>query len=264
MPIVPHPACVEPPADTVICRFMDFPKFRDLFASEEIYLRWVDLFKETDPREALPDDDYVRKALGLRKGVLEDELKVNDHQAFTRQNSEGHFINCWQLYGGETAEMWMTYGKGVAVFSTFERLRSAIKDWLDPLNVGIVRYGNKNMVGYNLIDFLFTKQRHFMHERELRLLLQCYDPMAGANRHLDENNIPHYEPLEENKMHEWVHPCKRRRIDLKSLVTEVRMSPWASEAEVNEVWWWVKNKGRICPIESSHLAIPRTPIPEIT
>jgi hypothetical protein len=262
MPIVPHRACVEPPDDTVICRFMDFPKFRDLFASEEIYLRRVDLFKETDPREGLPDDDYVRRARGLQKYVLADELQVNDDQAFNRQHAEGHFINCWQIFEGETIEMWTTYGKGVAIFSTFARLRAAIQDWLDPLNVGVVRYGRKE--NGNLIECLFTKHRHFTHEKELRILLQCHDPMAGANRHWDIDNIPHYEPLEENKMHEWVHPCKRRRVDLKSLVTEVRMSPWASAAEVDEVWWWVKNKGRLCLIESSHLAVPRTSIPEMT
>jgi hypothetical protein len=51
---------------------------------------------------------------------------------------------------------------------------------------------------------------------------------------------------------------------LKSLVTEVRMSPWALATEVEEVCWWVKNKGRVCPIESSRLAIPRIKIPEMT
>ena len=96
----------------------------------------MDLFKEIDPREALPDEDYVRKVLGLKKHVLADELELQNQQAFTRQHSEGHFINCWQLFDGETAEMWTTYGKGVAVFSTFERLRSAIDAWLDPLNLG--------------------------------------------------------------------------------------------------------------------------------
>jgi hypothetical protein len=35
MPVVPHYACKEPADDTVICRFIDLPKFRDLFASEE-------------------------------------------------------------------------------------------------------------------------------------------------------------------------------------------------------------------------------------
>jgi hypothetical protein len=255
MPIVPHPACTEPPLETVICRFMDFPKFRDLFASEEIYLRRVDLFKETDPREGLPDDDYVRRAKGLQRYVLADELEVNNDQAFNRQHSEGHFINCWQIFEGETVEMWTTYGKGVAVFSTFGRLRAAIKDWLDPVNVGSVRYGKKEKG--NLIECLFTKHSHFLYEKELRVLLQCHDPMTRANRHCDIKNIPHYEPLEQNKIHDWVHPCKRRRIDLRSLVTEVRISPWASAAEVEEVWWWVKNKGRLCPIGSSHLAIPR-------
>ena len=38
--------------DTIICRFMDFPKFRDLFANEELYFRRTDLFKEIDPEEA--------------------------------------------------------------------------------------------------------------------------------------------------------------------------------------------------------------------
>ena len=166
MPIVPHPACVEPPVDAVICRFMDFPKFRDLFASEEIYLRRVDLFKETDPREALPDDDYVRKVLGLKRLVLADELELQNQQAFTRQHSEGHFINCWQLFEGETAEMWTTYGKGVAVFSTFRAPASQLSrcGWIRSM-WGSSDTENKGMAGYNLINFLFTKQSHFLQEK---------------------------------------------------------------------------------------------------
>ena len=59
---------------------MDFPKFSDLFGSEEILfsVQRVDLFKETDPREALPDDDYVRKVLGLKRHVLADELELQN------------------------------------------------------------------------------------------------------------------------------------------------------------------------------------------
>ena len=36
---------------------MDLPKFRDLFANEDLYFRRTDLFKEIDPEEALPPDD---------------------------------------------------------------------------------------------------------------------------------------------------------------------------------------------------------------
>ncbi len=70
MPVVSHPYVEAPTEDTVICRFMDFDTFRDLFANEELYLRCTDLFKEDDPWEALPSDEYIRAALGLRRYVL--------------------------------------------------------------------------------------------------------------------------------------------------------------------------------------------------
>jgi len=260
MPIVPHYACAEPLADTSICRFIDLPKFRDLFANEELYFRRTDLFKETDPREGLPSDQYARAALGLQEYDLHDELKLNNDQAFNRQNSEGYFINCWQVYEGETLHMWETYGNGVAVFSRFDLLRSALSSLLDDILVGVVQYGEKNMTDYNLIRFLYTKQRHFEKEQELRVVLQCYDPVGGANRHFDLNNFPNREPLDElNPLHAWVHEFKRRRIDLKALVTGVRLSPWATEGEFEEVNTWVKGKNFPCPVTPSDLTSKVTP-----
>jgi hypothetical protein len=263
MPVVPHPACTEPPGDTVICRFMDFDKFRDLFGNEELYLRRTDRFKETDPQEGLPSDQYVRKARGLQQYDLHDELALNNDQAFTRQTSEGHYINCWQIFEGETLAMWNTYGKGVVTFSQFHMLKSALDIQLDPIFLGVVRYGEKEMMGYNTVQFLFTKRRHFEKERELRVVLQCYDPMAGANRHYGPDNFPNREPLDDiNPLHAWVHDSKRRRIDLKSLVTEIRLSPWATPGEFNEVGWWVKNKNLSCPITHSECEGSLTPTPE--
>jgi hypothetical protein len=239
---------------------MDFQKFRDLFANEELYFRRTDLFKETDPGEALPSDEYVRKACGLRKYDLRDERELNNNLAFARQNSEAYFISCWQLFEGETLEMWRTYGNGVAVFSRFDLLKLALTTMLDDIFLGIVRYGDKDMTGYNMIRFLFTKRRCFAKERELRVVLQCYDPMAGGNRHYDANNFAHREPLDElNPLHKWVHECKRRRIDLKKLVTEVRLSQWASHEESDQVNLWVKAKNISCIVTRSELTSPLTP-----
>jgi hypothetical protein len=64
MPITPHYACKECPDSTAICRFMELWKFRDLFANEELYFTRTNLLQDDDPWEALPSDDYVRKALG--------------------------------------------------------------------------------------------------------------------------------------------------------------------------------------------------------
>jgi len=260
MPIIQHPACVEPPEDTAICRFMDFRKFRDLFANEELYFRRIDLFKETDPSEALASDEYVRAACGLRKYVLRDELELNNHQAFARQNSEAYFINCWHLFEGETLDMWKTYGNGVAIFSRFDHLKIAVAAMLDDIFLGVVHYGEKEMSGYNLIGFLYTKRGCFEKERELRVVLQCYDPVAGANRHYDFDDFPHREPLDElNPLHDWVHECKRRRIDLRTFVTEVRLSPWATKNEVEEVRTWINTKNLSCRVTCSDLTSTLTP-----
>ncbi|MFZ3201318.1 MAG: hypothetical protein WA175_09205 [Candidatus Acidiferrales bacterium] len=118
----------------------------------------------------------MRAALGLHKYDLNDELKLNSNQAFNRQNSEAYFINCWQIYEGETLDMWRTYGNAVAVFSRFDLLKSALSTMLDHILVGIVRYGEKDMTGYNLIPFLYTKQRLFAKERELRVVLKKCRP----------------------------------------------------------------------------------------
>jgi hypothetical protein len=259
MPIVTHPACTEPGPETIICRFMDFPKFRDLFCNEELYFRRTDLLREVDPEEALAPDDYERASQGLVKYDLRDELTLNQSQAFSRQVSESRYIQCWQVYDGETLDMWERYGAGVAIFSRFELLRTKLDRMIDDVMVGAVRYGD-NPGRYNLIDFLFLKRKHFEKERELRLVISCYDPVGGANRHIDSNGFPHREPLDsENPLHEWVHDCKRRRVDLKALVTEIRLSPWASTAECEEVKDWMKGKNFSCSVKPSDLTGPLTP-----
>jgi hypothetical protein len=89
------------------------------------------------------------------------------------------------------------------------------------------------------------------------------DPVGGANRHYDLNNFAHREPLDElNPLHEWVHECKRRRIDLKGLVTDVRLSPWATQEELEEINTWVKVKGFPCLVIRSELTSEMTPTSE--
>jgi hypothetical protein len=84
--------------------------------------------------------------------------------------------------------------------------------------------------------------------------------VAGTNRHFNANNFPSREPLDElNPLHPWVHSFKRRRIDLKNLATEIRLSPWATADEFEEVKTWVKNKNLSCPITHSDLTNPLTP-----
>jgi hypothetical protein len=259
MPIIPHDACSEPSPDTVICRFLDLRKFRDLFANEELYFRRTDKFKGDDPNEGMPPDDYVRRSCGLTKYDLLDELALNNDQASNRQFSEMRYIQCWQVFEGETLDMWARYGC-VAIFSRFDLLRSALDSMLDEIQVGLVRYGDAGPGRYNVIHFLFMKRKCFDKERELRTVLTCCDPVGGNNRHVGLNGFISREPLDnENPLHEWVHECKRRRVDLKVLITEIRLSPWATKEEIEEVHTWIKAKGFTCPVRLSDLTSPLTP-----
>lgn len=262
MPILSHYACEEPPDDGVICRFMELWKFQDFFASEELYFRRLDLFKEDDPREGLPSDDYIRRTWGLCKGTIKDDLKLNDRQAFIRQASEMYYINCWQIFEGETLDMWDRYGKesGVAIFSTVARLKAAVSPFLDPVLLGKVKYTEEDSKKYNTIEFLYAKRECFNKERELRIFIQCLDPLGRTNRHYDQYGIPQREPLDEvNPLHAWVHDCKRRRISLSDLVTEIRVSPWSTEEIRDEVALWHKSKNLACPINQSELRSPFAP-----
>ena len=89
MPVNPHRYVAQPAPESVICRFMDFDKFRDLFANEELYLRRTDKFKEDDPWEALSSDEYIRAKLGLRRYDPTDELKVIEEHILPLRADKG-------------------------------------------------------------------------------------------------------------------------------------------------------------------------------
>lgn len=261
MPLQPYVDQLKPAAEAVIWRYIDMDKFRDLFANEELYFRRADKFKKDDPHEGLPPDEYVRRIRGLRRFDLQDELDLNNSQAVNRQFTEGHYLLCWNLFDGEKLKMWKEYApEGVAICSRYELLEAVLSKMLDTLHLGLVRYGHEFLTGDNILRYIFAKRERFEGESEVRAVLSCYDPMAGNNRHLNELNFPSREPLDElNPRHRWVHDFKRRRIDLRALVTGVVVSPWANDEVLEEVQLWVKNRGLSCPVQRSDKAGRLTP-----
>jgi hypothetical protein len=87
--------------------------------------------------------------------------------------------------------------------------------------------------------------------------LTVIDPLAGGNRHIDLNNFPHPVPLGLNPRNSWVPDCKRRRVDLRSVITDVFISPWAEQDAVEEIKLWAKLK--TFPVKHSELTSDQTP-----
>ena len=96
---------------------------------------------------------------------------------------------------------------------------------------------------FNALAFITTKQVQYSAEREVRAWITAGDPLAGGNRHFDLNNFPHPVPLDLNPRNSWVPECKRRRINLRSLITGVYISPWAVQYAIEEINLWVQSKG---------------------
>jgi hypothetical protein len=242
MSIIPHDQRIEPSDDAEIWRFMRMDFFRDLMANQELYFRRTDRYKLDDPNEGLPTDEYLRRKLNLNRYALEDELELNHHQASNRLHSECYYLSCWSLGDPNSRlRMWYRYAPhGVAVQSDYRRLKLALDGFLDEVYIGKVRYGNQKMTGYNALQILFTKGTAYEWENEVRVALNCPDPVGGQARNYRETNFPHREPQDDlNPIHPWVHEHKRRRIVLNDLLVGIAVSPWAGDAsltEVQETW----------------------------
>jgi hypothetical protein len=155
--------------------------------------------------------------------------------------------------------MWEQYGEdGVAVCSRYGLLKSALDRLLDEAHLGLVRYGTDHLANtFNALEFITTKQIQYSQDCEVRAWLTVVHPLEGGNRHIDLNNFPHPVPLPLNPRNSWVPECKRRRIDLRSLITDVIISPWAEQDAVEEIKLWVKSKA--FPARHSELTSDQTP-----
>jgi hypothetical protein len=259
MPVIPYANRLEPADDAVIWRYMDLRKFRDLMASEELYFRRADLFM--DKSEGLPPEEYALRVLGLNPYDIGDRAKLNNHLGSLAQHRESYYVSCWYLFQEETLNMWEQYGHdGVAVCSRYDLLKAALDGLLDEAHLGLVRYGTSHIRrAFNALEFITTKQPRYSPECEVRAFLTVYDPLAGGNRHFDLNNVAHPEPLDLNPRHSWVPDCKRRRINLGALITDVVISPWAEPDAVEEIELWVKSKGLPVSARPSELTSAATP-----
>ena len=118
----------------------------------------------------------------------------------------------------------------------------------------MVHYGASHLKGrsWNLLRFISTKRQEFAHEKEVRALLWFPDKSANDTRHFDANNIPHNRPL--TKPSATFPKFKRLPVDLHSLITEVQLSPWASETTFADVNRWATEHGLSVPVRWSDLA----------
>jgi hypothetical protein len=246
MPIERLPDSLEPDdTNAALWRFVNFDKFSDLIATQELHFCRADLFD--DDQEGMPPDEFMR---GYFYPITRD-----DHLGSSAQFREAFFVSCWHLFVEETATMWHRFGKnGVAVCTQYSLLQNALNMLPDRVFLEQVRYGHKHLEGQheNVIRLMSTKRKEHEYEREVRAFLWIPDELAGINRHYDENNVAHPRPL--TPPPDRVPKFHRRKVDVRTLLLGVVVNPWCDEAFIPQVEELILQKSLSIPVRPSELS----------
>ncbi len=167
---------IKPLEDAKIWRYMDFPKFLDLITRVKLYFPRAD--KLDDPYEG----SYPRANVKLRKVTYPamSETDLAGLSDFFRMFRRFTVINCWHLNESESDAMWKLYlksGKGVAIQSTFNRLKESFTDSKYTQYIGKVTYldyDTEIIKREGQLSPFVHKRISFEHEHELRVVIQHF------------------------------------------------------------------------------------------
>lgn len=154
------PSLFPPKSNVVIWRYLDFTKFVDLIDTRKLFFCRLDNFEDTH-EGFIPFPAY--------KG---DKALFDKGQMVRKQ----YYVNCWHVNDFESAAMWRLYSKdnnGVAIQSTFYRLRESIENAPERICISDVRYVDFNkevLSGQSIVNIAVYKRRSFSHENELRAI----------------------------------------------------------------------------------------------
>ncbi len=184
--------------DTVVWRYLDFTKFIALLNSSELFFSRADYFN--DPFEGSLTKPTVEKFNKLFNSLFSDAMR-RDFASALESFKEIIGINCWHMNNYESDAMWQLYLKnneGIAIRSTFSRLKESIQDTRYDVSASCVKYVDYDQhlfpiettetgLKFNFYNPYITKRRSFSHEKELRLITTTKKEIYTGRIHKDIN-----------------------------------------------------------------------------
>ncbi len=179
--------------NTTIWKYMDFTKFVSLLDKQALFFvradNLGDSFEGSCPKVMLSKrlDHY-------RRLFCNQELTTENISTIFKHLRELTVISCWHINRYESAAMWRLYLKsdeGIAIRSTFRRLRDCFTNKKEPIFIGKVRYidYDKNKTKLDLLSPFRYKRQSFSHEAELRAIIR--KPLSPKTQPYDDGlNVP--------------------------------------------------------------------------
>lgn len=248
--------------DESLWRYMSLDKLINLLETKQLYFTALESYNESDPFEGYMPD-VAAKAFAEVFGSQVSELKqayeslkqIDDTHNNPKLDemrdgieklgsimelafhkiSKGITVNCWHSNRVESEAMWKLYsddGKGIAVKTSVERLRSALKDQVfgKKVQIGKVKYLDFSDTNLTpkccVVDGHISpliKRSSFSHENELR----CFIVNQVATTNI-ENYLPSADSVP---------------VDLNGLIEAIYISPFAKEPFTSSVFAMCRKYG---------------------
>jgi len=189
-------------------RYMDFTKFVAMLVTKKLYLTRVDKLGELG-------DKFEGLFPIAPKSGFTGFFAEKDTQRYCTEKSKDagrfYYANCWHGNDNESDAMWKVYVKcnqGIAIRTTFRRLRDSLKKAPGRIWIAKVKYLTKhewkNLPDHPTLHACMTKRKSFEHEKEVRVI--WFDKDAERSRRVGQEG-------------------KEVRCDLAKLIEKVYLAP---------------------------------------
>lgn len=175
-----HGLLVEPSDDTRLWRYMDFPKFFSILESCCLFFPRItsldDPFEGYAPRPTIEDLRRIPHGLSEEERLRRFDEGKHSINLFNKTHNL-LCVSCWHANPVESAAMWKLYlqsAEGVAICSSFGRLKEALNETAIFVSGGLVQYVDYETVELdhvNIVLWAMLKRISFEHEKEFRAVV---------------------------------------------------------------------------------------------
>jgi len=177
-----HAKFKAPSPAAVLWRYMDLSKLIAMIHGGCLFFARADRLGDPWEGATSPVNVTFRQVLDLQTGAGYQQLG-DLHKSTLRHT----YISCWHESPHESAAMWKLYlssAEGIAIQTTFERLRESFSKTDRDIFIGKVDYYDPMLEMWpegNILRQYLYKRKSFEHEREVRAIFQD-QPELGFER----------------------------------------------------------------------------------
>ena len=177
---------------------MDLANFVHLLETRALHLAALRAF--SDPFEGPPPRSVIA-SMSVQPAELTPEVRaerlavIEKNLGFFKNSRQLLFASCWHMNEGESAGMWAQYirtGEGIAVQTTFARLKSAIAPDSRVVSGGVAQYVDFEthvLEHINVLLWGVLKRISYHHEREFRLISVDPTGLTGLSLPVDLSQL---------------------------------------------------------------------------